>query len=337
MRKGNEGERVMSSSIEQKIFASELELPFFLKEYVDKAIQKDFYFSVFISSFAQAKEKSLGLKAGLGKSTLAGWLAHDVLLQYDRLVPDGIIDTQVYADKQLDKYPSLKAWEKLKKHCMFWPFEVFDLFDQGEKHQYRLPVIWWDDITATLGKSKSSSQIIRDFVDDLNMKRKRVAVIIATGTHINNVAAPLRPFFDFELIVSRRTDTFGVYEVQKKSARKNFYDASSDIEGLSYRGSNVFYALPDHFQSWYDGYRWSNESKLSRVTRGKVRSIYKFDEKGNPVAESGLEEEYVGGRPTFKEYMQNLRDGGVTGDDKDFLQGYRNQYNSGNRFRKLGS
>ncbi len=242
---------------------------------------------IIITSGVEGKEPSLGLSAGVGKSTLMGTLAHRIIYKHRDRIPDNVIPPEMYNKLRLDKYPSRLAWEKLKRQFVYFPIEMMNVYD----YPYRSPVVCWDDLHVTCSKAKSNSNVMKTFVDNLWNKRPHLAVLIATASSVMGIAKPFRAFFDFEIIVSQR----GIWEIQRRHKMKNFYAPETDINRLQYGGTSFSYEFPSHFEEWYKAWREEHEKKYNvEVVEEKVIKEWGIDREGNRVSVNEAEREVEG-------------------------------------------
>lgn len=246
-------------------------MPDTLSEYIEECVQapKGYLMGILITSGTQGREEAMGLDFGLGKSTLLGQLGKMMCQRWDHLIPDGIVDPLVFKQLDLGSRPIRRAWEKSKRFWMYFPWEIFNLFD----FNFRALCGLYDDFNVTLGKSKSNSPRIRDLADDMKNKRTHLAVFFASASHIDDIAAPFRGFFKFELIIPVR----GIFEIQLNKQYKNYWDPEKDSKKMRYKGTTTFESFPGHFQSWYDTWREMKLQRNKNVTRMKILDLFSKD------------------------------------------------------------
>jgi len=257
------------SSVEEELLEQEYrvfmeqDLPQSLEEYIDMCINENWALCALITSGTEAKEPSIGLDWGAGKSTFAMSLCFLYCFKYDEMIPDWVVPKEIWDRYDLDSYPVRRAWEKMKMHMAYGPPDVLEIIMRG----YRVPCLVWDDINVTAGKGKSHYGWIREFADDLKNKRPYFACLLGTASHINDLAAALRPLWHFEIIIPRR----GVYEVQFYKRRKYFWNPRVDLEKLRYMGTGTYPDVPPDIRAWYE--RWRDLKAMTYTKKIVVPKI----------------------------------------------------------------
>jgi len=247
------------------------QLPNNLSEFIEECIEapKGYLMGILITSGSQGREESLGLDFGLGKSTFLGQLGKMIAYRWDDRIPDTIVPEDTFKALDLANRPIRRAWEKTKPFWMYFPWEIFDILD----FPFRALCGQYDDFNVTLGKAKSNNPRIRNLADDLKNKRTHLAIFAASASHIDDIAAPFRSFFKFEVIIPIR----GVFEAQLNKKYKNYWDPEKDQSKMRYKGTGTFEMFPKHMEDWYDRWREVKLQRNKNVTRMKILDLFSKD------------------------------------------------------------
>lgn len=206
-----------------------------LMKYIDDCIWNDFMMGVLITSASEGKLPSIGMDAGVGKSTL--------------MLDIGYIFVDMYAKCKSPR----EVWDRIFNMLHSFPWEMEDFFLKSPERHFGDPIFFFcDDMQLAYGKDRSKDKYIRSLKNKMSTRRNQVAVVFATAPDIGELAKPWRFFFNFEVKVPQR----GVYEVQKLKKWTDFNRPYETQASLKYGGENFdFPELPPKVQARYREWR----------------------------------------------------------------------------------
>ena len=158
---------------------------------------------------------------GLGKSTLAGWLAYSY-----------------YGD-----------WEKVKEHFVFTLDQLLYLIQTRDM----IPLVVWDDMAVHFGKwTMTNKKLPKTFFEYFQGIRVKVRCLIGTMVRLSSPPKALREDYFGEVMMTKRG--VAVYNSYRKGV--DFKHAGEEstwksfVEYIYVKGP-----LPDEFRVWYEEQR----------------------------------------------------------------------------------
>jgi hypothetical protein len=206
-------------------------------------IDNDFMEIFIITSQAAGLEPSMGRPFGVGKSTLAIWMAYRAHAYAEGLLEfDGGMPVDLASEEE-----RLRLMKTVVEDRIVWTLK--DLIDKirGWRSEDPIPALIWDDAQKDCPAWTHIPPLKRSMIEYITMSRQRVANIILTAPSIGDVAKPLRRNITWEIIVPSR----GVYEVQFIAKRRNFYEPTEDVSRLWYEVTGKFDRLPESIDELY--------------------------------------------------------------------------------------
>ena len=204
-------------------------------------IDGDFMEIFLITSQSAGLEPSMGRPFGVGKSTLAIWMAYRAFSYYLgklRFEGEKIIDENSYEER-------IEIMKKILDNYIVWKLD--DLIRVISSARGFLPAVIWDDVQRDCPAWQHIPRDKREKIEYLTMTRQRVANIILTAPSMGDIARPLRRNVTWEIIVPRR----GIYEVQFVAKRRAFYNPADDYSRLWYEATGTFDPLPEEIDKLY--------------------------------------------------------------------------------------
>lgn len=210
-------------------------------------INSDFLEFFLITSQAAGLEESVGRPFGMGKSTLAIWMAyrawayHKNLLKFEKDPATGDLALVELATEQ----QRLDLMRHIVTNYTVWHIDT--LIEKIQKTTDFIPAIVWDDVQDSAPALQHVPEHIVVKIGYLTRVRQRVANLILTAPSISEIAKPLRRCITWEIIVPQR----GVYEVQFLLKRRDFYKPTEDKLRMWYETTGYFDPLPEQIDKLY--------------------------------------------------------------------------------------
>lgn len=221
------------------------------------------YLEIFIvTSRAGGLEPSEGRSYGVGKSTMAIWMAyraHAYARKYLKIVGDEIVDLATPDER-------IRIMLDIIDNYLVWTLD--DLLYKLHKTSRVIPAVIWDDVQYDCPAYHTVPPELRRKIEWLTRSRQKVSNIILTAPSIGEIAKILRIMINVEIIVPRR----GVYEIQFLTKRRNFYDPTEDVQRMWYEGTGFFDPLPKEVDDYYKRKR-EEALDISLKTLTKPREI----------------------------------------------------------------
>lgn len=238
-----------------------------------------------ITSQAEGAIASKGWPYGPGKSTLAGWLLHDLYVEY-------------YG------YDDETAWDHVKENFGYSWVQYREILERGMNDR-RLGGMVIDDLQHIAGKDKAHNRGVQWTAKTLTTKRPYCAVFLGTCTQLGDLAAAWRSVFLFEFKVYDR----GKYEVQYIKTKTRFDDPENPRKLLDIKTvppvHGKFGPLPPEIQKWYT--RWRHENNIDAWLEGWDRYFNKDMEPATDIDERIL---------TATGFREIYREEGLRGENK---------------------
>lgn len=158
---------------------------------------------------------------GLGKSTLAGWLA----------------------------YSYYKDWEKVKEHFIFTLDQLLYMIENRET----IPLVVWDDMAVHFGKwTMTNKKLPKTFFEYFQGIRVKVRCLIGTMVRLSSPPKALREDYFGEVIMTKRG--IAIYNSYRRGINfKHTGEESTYKAFVEY--IQVTSPLPDEFRTWYEEQR----------------------------------------------------------------------------------
>jgi len=237
------------------------------------------YMEVFIvTSQASGALKSEGRQFGVGKSTLAIWIAYRAFAYAQGKVR---ID---WGRKTIVDESSEDEMVELMKHIIdnYVVWTLDDFLSLIASADARIPAVLWDDVQLDCPAWSHIPKEKREKIERLSVARQMVANIILTAPAISEIAKPLRKYISWEVIVPRR----GVYEIQFISKSRNFRNPYTDKARLLYDTAGAFEPLPEEVMEYYISKRLQTTKNIiaPQTTQDMKSKIIELLQKGYDVS-----------------------------------------------------
>ena len=159
---------------------------------------------------------------GLGKSTLAGWLA----------------------------YSYYKDWELVKKHFIFTLDQLLFLIESSKA---AIPLIVWDDMAVHFGKwTMTNKKLPKTFFEYFQGIRVKVRCLIGTMVRLSSPPKAMREDYFGEVMMTKRG--IAIYNSYRRGINfKHPGEESTYKAFVEY--IHVASPLPDEFRTWYEEQR----------------------------------------------------------------------------------
>jgi len=216
----------------------------------------DFLEFILITSRAGGKIPSEGRPFGVGKSSLAIWMAYRTWAYYRGslyFVKEG------NRFQMVDETPEderVKLMSMIVRHYL--KFSIIDVVETVKNARSIIPALIWDDVQRTCPAYQKIPHKLRELVEYLTLARPRLKNLIMTAPSMSDIAKPLRAFVTWEVIVPTR----GVYEIQFIGKKRDFYRPTEDRSQLIYDSEGSFQPLPPEIDRLYKQVR---DEALNRI------------------------------------------------------------------------
>lgn len=225
-------------------------------DYIDASIWHDYQICILITSASEGALPSIGLDAGVGKSTLLLRIAQLFVSKYGKCTSEE------------------EVWDRVFNMLHSFPWELEDFYRKSPRRYFGDPVFFlYDDMQLTLGKDRSKDTYVRSLKNRLKVARTQLPVFMASAPDIGEISYPFRYLFNFEIKVPRR----GIYEVQRIKKWTPFYAPYTTQASMPRQDFTVgiqFDKLPKDIEARYD--KWRDE-RNKRFDEGegdwKLKSI----------------------------------------------------------------
>jgi hypothetical protein len=196
-----------------------------------------------VTSEAAGKEPSEGYSMGAGKSTFALQFTYRAWAYYNGTLIIDLKNQQIIDETPPDV--QRKIYADIINNWLYWKLK--HLIRGVDNAGFRVPCVWWDDAQRDCPAWQRVPEKKRKLIEELTVKRPLVANIIMTAPSMSDIAKPLRRLVKWEIIIPQR----GLYEVQFKAKKRDFYNPTEDLERLWYDATGTFQPPPPDIWQLY--------------------------------------------------------------------------------------
>jgi len=208
--------------------------------------------------------------------------------------------------------PTRSDWDTVFDNMAYNPVQVWEAMQPGKP---RIRFLGWDGVAFTCPRVKGVPRFLVKLKGELSEARPEISILGMTAPNRMDIAAPLRSFPSFEVIISRR----GWFEVQRTIHKKVYDNPEIDAGKLEYVESGDFPQLPVEVEARYERWR-ASEKQLTKTSEYRHRL--------NELVRQA-EEMYDAVKPQKKitismdDFSRLYRETGLKGDDHKIRELYQ--------------